>query len=234
MNIPTNISLEMFSIITTLALLISLLSDIKINKNVRWIVLAGLVSLVSDVLSVIFYLNIVFEVLCGITTLIFIYLFIGKYKTLAYRDGVTGLYNRNYLNHLQVPKIGTVVVIDIDKFKNINDKFGHKVGDQVLIDLSNILRKSIRRRSLNRKPDYIIRFGGDEYVIIIPNPCKSNLIQDRIASNLAKHNMHADISISISMGSYEFVSGTNTNIIDLIDKADKLMFRQKQEKNSNG
>ena len=89
----------------------------------------------------------------------------------AIRDSLTGLFNRRYLEENMAQTIAradrekypiSLVMIDIDHFKVINDTYGHKAGDEMLIALSNLLREKIR------KGDTICRYGGEEFVVMMP------------------------------------------------------------------
>lgn len=89
----------------------------------------------------------------------------------ALTDPMTKLYNRRYLTEIRQHLLElthrngselSVVLLDIDKFKNINDTYGHKIGDDVIIKLAQTLQKSAR------KSDVVCRFGGEEFVILLP------------------------------------------------------------------
>jgi diguanylate cyclase (GGDEF)-like protein len=84
------------------------------------------------------------------------------------RDGMTGLYNRRFLNNYVEEKISkgddySVFMIDIDFFKQVNDTYGHDVGDKIIIELSNVLKNSIKLT------DIAIRYGGEEFLVISYN-----------------------------------------------------------------
>ncbi|MGC8790406.1 MAG: GGDEF domain-containing protein [Desulfurella sp.] len=94
-----------------------------------------------------------------------------KIKVKVYRDGLTGLYLREYLqiklkeNLYYMQRYGRIFslqMIDVDDFKDINDKFGHQIGDNVLCQIGNLIKKNIRTS------DIPIRYGGDEFVVLMP------------------------------------------------------------------
>lgn len=102
-------------------------------------------------------------------------------KVLAFRDALTGVFNRNKLNHLKnessdrrvEDRIALIALLDLNDFKIINDTYGHKVGDQVLCHFANVLRYVIRGT------DNIFRIGGDEFLILFQNENKEKIIQTR-------------------------------------------------------
>ena len=92
-------------------------------------------------------------------------------KLLAVTDSMTNLYNRRYFNEISNNIVNlskrenkelSIIILDIDKFKNVNDTYGHQFGDDVIISLSQILLKN------QRKSDIICRYGGEEFVILLP------------------------------------------------------------------
>jgi diguanylate cyclase (GGDEF)-like protein len=147
-------------------------------------------------------------------------------------DELTGLYNRRYImeqiemqlaqqQQTQQPLI--VSMLDIDDFKRINDTFGHLVGDEILRNLSSIIRSSIRYS------DYCGRFGGEEFLIILPNSTEEigKVIIDRINQRLQTASlMIIDKRVSFSAGIVE-VSPNQGRLPDhfaVVDKADTLMY----------
>lgn len=153
------------------------------------------------------------------------------------RDHLTGLFNRgqleNFMNYeLKNIKKGNyffLILIDMDKFKEINDTYGHVVGDDALINAAKLLRGSCKRKS-----DYVARLGGDEFVII--GQCEDvaavNMIVERMHGVIDQFN---DISrkpykIQFSAG-YTIYDGTGDATLDkLISEADNKMYEIKKAK----
>lgn len=157
------------------------------------------------------------------------------------RDYLTGLYNRgqleNYLNNrLKNMKTGTyffLILIDLDKFKSINDTYGHLEGDDALIHTADILRSVCKR-----KEDFVARLGGDEFVIIGPSKEKeavNNLIErmNQAAKNYnEKSNKPYEISFSAGYAIYD---GEGSITLDkMITIADDKMYEVKKAKKKNG
>jgi diguanylate cyclase (GGDEF)-like protein len=156
----------------------------------------------------------------------------------AYRDSLTDLNNRNFF-HLKleselkkVQKDKTfisLIMIDIDDFKPINDTYGHIAGDTILKQLADILRKNIRAN------DSIVRWGGEEFCIILPNTCieDSVKIAERIRELVKNNNFCYDIACvkaTISVG----VASTKEkiDINAFVELADKAMYKAKEKKNN--
>ncbi len=96
----------------------------------------------------------------------------------AEKDSLTGVYNRRYFNNFIDREIErskrykyfiTFIMIDIDRFKEINDRFGHQMGDEVLKGIGHILEAQIR------KIDTLVRYGGDEFLIVLPEADDKNI-----------------------------------------------------------
>jgi diguanylate cyclase (GGDEF)-like protein/PAS domain S-box-containing protein len=150
-------------------------------------------------------------------------------------DQLTGLYNRQYFDHilelekekarlLQIPL--SLIMVDLNRLKFINDNFGHEAGDYVLREAAIILKRSVRKGEL------VFRYGGDEMVILLTD---SDIIQTaqiakRVKTNAQKWNlMHKDkqIFVHLSVGS---ATASDIETIDkLIALADEDMYRDKNE-----
>ncbi|MCK9443441.1 MAG: sensor domain-containing diguanylate cyclase [Tissierellaceae bacterium] len=154
---------------------------------------------------------------------------------LAYYDNLTGLANRTFFYHMAEKflydakrnnkRIG-FMFIDIDAFKEINDSYGHLAGDKVLIEVSKILKDSIRLS------DLVARHGGDEFLILLSD-CKNykdyNIIANRIAESnkFIKIDEDTTIEVALSIG-VSFYPKDGENIDQLISKADKAMYKVKR------
>ncbi|TGK32718.1 sensor domain-containing diguanylate cyclase [Leptospira gomenensis] len=153
-------------------------------------------------------------------------------KTLAFRDALTGLFNRNKLNHLKEEWSGRrtedhmalVALLDLNDFKNINDNYGHKTGDQVLCHFANILSYVIRGT------DQIFRIGGDEFLVLVQHENKEKIAQTQsrfheameILSGKCKEN---DPPFRFTWG---MATGSLQKLEELIHEADLSMYASKE------
>jgi diguanylate cyclase (GGDEF)-like protein/PAS domain S-box-containing protein len=152
-------------------------------------------------------------------------------------DGLTNLLNRQateqHLNKLIINRQPfALIMMDLNDFKPINDVFGHDAGDELLIHVSSQLLKSLR------KADVLSRWGGDEFVIILPSTTKDDVINicAKLASKLSKphHLSQYDKSVSVtaSMG-VSFYPDDQMELLELIRAADKAMYYVKKEQSIN-
>lgn len=151
---------------------------------------------------------------------------------LAVIDPLTKLHNRRYLmRHLerlcanpQNPSFG-ILMIDVDHFKNINDRFGHAVGDAVLQAIATTLNDNLR------KSDFISRFGGEEFITII-GPLSDDrrvaAVAEKIRTAIASIRVRPDLHLSVSIGIAVRASGQEISAADLIDQADQAMYDAKR------
>ena len=156
---------------------------------------------------------------------------------MAVTDSLTGLYVRRYfMVKLQeeihraerYDKIISVIMADLDRFKDINDTHGHDVGDRALEAISQFLQKNIR------DVDTIARYGGEEFVMLIPDADKESAfsLAERLREELARVNLDNLPPITISLGIATYpVDGTD--IDDLIKKADAAMYAAKKAGRNN-
>ena len=146
---------------------------------------------------------------------------------LSFHDQLTGLYNRRFfeeeLNRLDVARNYplTLVMADVNGLKLINDSFGHAIGDELLKNVAEVLRKGCRA------DDIIARLGGDEFVILLPKTdgAETEQILERI-NGLALQEKVGSIELSISFG-YETKSHQKEDIHELFKKAEDYMYKRK-------
>ncbi len=151
------------------------------------------------------------------------------YQELAKRDPLTGLRNlfgcKEILVHLLKEEYeSSVVYIDLDGLKEVNDKYGHDIGDKIIREFSEILEKEIR------ETDCACRLGGDEFLLVMPHAGKraAKNIVNRIKKNLFNRNKEEQIKISFSHG-FDDTKDKST-VEDLIKAADKRMYENKRRK----
>ena len=148
-----------------------------------------------------------------------------------FTDPLTQLYNRNYLQEIS-PMIKlehyTIAMLDLDKFKTINDTYGHKTGDFILSKSSSIIKES------TRESDIVIRYGGEEFLLFIYNRDEVDSIQkvcERIRKNISSYNFsyeNNDIRMQVSIGVHENPS-LEKNLQEAIKIADKMLYIAKSE-----
>jgi two-component system, cell cycle response regulator len=155
---------------------------------------------------------------------------------LSLTDELTGLYNRRRFVVLteQCLKIATrtkkrsmLLYIDMDDLKWINDHCGHNKGDQALIGLGSILKKTFR------ESDIIARIGGDEFAVLLEFTDESNkMLITRLYENIRDYNakVSQDYKLSISVGAAQFDPEYPISIDELLSKADALMYAQKRKR----
>jgi len=153
-------------------------------------------------------------------------------ERLANTDPLTGAYNRRYLNEFSFEYLKIVkrenkelslLLLDLDDFKIINDTFGHEIGDIVIKELVKISKLSIR------ESDLVVRFGGDEFIILLPNTniLSAKLVANKIINKVNEYNKDKEYNFSISIGTSYYQAGDNS-IDDLIARADESLYEAKR------
>ncbi|MGL5380387.1 sensor domain-containing protein [Clostridium sp.] len=150
-----------------------------------------------------------------------------KIKKQAYTDSNTGLLNRRalyeYLGNKEIGKKLTMLIIDVDNFKQINDTYGHQVGDGVLKEIANTLREICIE-------DYIFRFGGDEFIILFKNEMPKKEIELKVNSILSEiseiesygrysDNVNVSIGVAVCPKNHEECDGSHCKLITMADIA---------------
>jgi two-component system, cell cycle response regulator len=156
---------------------------------------------------------------------------------MAITDPLTGLYNRRYMeSHLGSllqqaaarKKPLTVLVLDIDYFKAINDSYGHDAGDEVLREFATRIRKSIRGI------DLACRYGGEEFVVVMPETdlAVATMVAERLRRRIATEPFPVQqsarsIEVTISVGLSAL--GPNDDAADILKRADRALYRAKRD-----
>lgn len=157
-------------------------------------------------------------------------------KLLAITDPLTGIYNRGHFFRLSEQSFSeagrlnhpfSVVIFDIDHFKNVNDKYGHAVGDRALKQTAQIMQSHIRQM------DILGRYGGEEFIMALPTAQIEEALQiaQRIATALREHqfeNNGKHFSITISGGIAQQDNSTGNSLENLLLKADKALYQAKE------
>ena len=157
-------------------------------------------------------------------------------KDMAVKDGLTGVYNRAYFNEI-FPSICakcvvdekslSMALLDIDKFKSINDTYGHLAGDEVIRMVAAVDKKYAEIHN-----GYAVRYGGEEFLLIIPGCSVTRFreilqqVHDEIVATVVKfekENIH--VNASIGMSNYPEIA---TEIVDVLDQSDRAMYFSKE------
>ncbi len=157
-----------------------------------------------------------------------------KLQKLSITDPLTGIYNRRHLNRRLSEEITrynrykhpfSFMMLDLDKFKEYNDTFGHIAGDNLIKNLASMMEKSLRT------VDIAARFGGDEFVAIFPQTPKvdaiqiSNRLKEHIEKSLSEHNIEMPLSISVGLATFP---DDASSIMELIEKTDQALYLAKK------
>ena len=158
----------------------------------------------------------------------------GELAVQASTDELTGILNRrSFTSFIKLEFINakknfspfSLAIIDIDYFKQVNDEYGHLVGDEILIDLANLMKSSFR------STDKVCRWGGEEYAILLPGTSLPNAVSaiDHFRQKIENHEYQSSsntIKYTISAGVSESLT-IDKNIDDLIKRADEALYKAK-------
>ncbi len=162
-----------------------------------------------------------------------------RYESLSMKDSLTGLYNRRFFYTQVTQSVARtmrngeelcILLIDLDSFKVINDKYGHNCGDQVLVDVANALKREMR------DSDVVARFGGEEFVVLFSQPNSSNglIFAERVCKAVESLQWifnQQQVSISASIGMFcvtqQILQEQGEDIDSFIHYADLAMYKAK-------
>lgn len=157
-------------------------------------------------------------------------------QNIAIYDTLTNLYNRRYFEErldIEAQKSFrsgvplSLVMLDIDHFKKVNDTFGHTEGDQILCKISSILKNCVRKK------DTVARYGGEEFILILPETAleQSFVIAERIRQSVEKNLFElgrAHVHLTVSMGISNFPSHRVKSKEELVKIADQALYDAKR------
>lgn len=157
-------------------------------------------------------------------------------KRLSNTDHLTQLYNRRYMMEVLEREIQrsqrksspiSMVLMDIDHFKRVNDQYGHQDGDCVLSSIAHLAKEGLRSY------DVAVRYGGEEFVLVLPETSHEEaiMVAERLRMKVEQQTFSGDLKdlrLTISMGVATYLSPSMTSIEDLIREADAALYRAKQ------
>lgn len=159
-----------------------------------------------------------------------------KLENFAYTDSLTGLYNRRYFfDHARKefakasrgPISTLLIMIDVDDFKTVNDRFGHSVGDEVLKGIALSIQETCRAY------DLVARFGGEEFIVLAEcdNLTAAKIFSERLRECVAKKNFEFDggivVKVTVSLGAI-LIKDSDLSLELAIAEVDKLMYKAKE------
>lgn len=157
-------------------------------------------------------------------------------RTLAQRDALTQAYNRHFFWQLAASELArahrykrplALAMVDADYFKNINDQYGHDVGDIVLCSLVSMCQETLRTS------DVLARYGGEEFVVLLPETSAegAEVVMERLRERVAKTPVVLEdgrqVSLTVSIGLAAFEE-TDVNVEQLIKRADEAVYAAKR------
>ncbi|HUI93476.1 MAG TPA: GGDEF domain-containing protein [Chitinivibrionales bacterium] len=157
--------------------------------------------------------------------------YISNLVYLSVHDGLTGLFNHSSCFQKMDAELkrftryhtpASLLMIDIDNFKEINDRLGHQAGDNVLVSLGKIIREEVR------EPDICCRYGGDEFSVVMPltNSDEAGILAERLRERIA-HSQFDGSSLTVSIGVASYGDDTRTSQ-KLLQKADTALYEAKR------
>ena len=156
----------------------------------------------------------------------------------ANHDPLTNVYNRRYFNQVIELELARskrhertigFLMIDVNQFKEINDHFGHQMGDNVLKTVASLLKDAVR------ESDLVVRYGGDEFLIVLMEAAgESRMIEDRIVAAMARRNETNGLipfPVTLAIGNSQWVPADNLTIEAVLAEADRSMYAVKRQQN---
>jgi diguanylate cyclase (GGDEF)-like protein len=159
-------------------------------------------------------------------------------RRMSFVDGLTGLYNRHLLEDVMVKLTSHVnrskqplslMMIDVDWFKHYNDTYGHLEGDECLKSVAQEIKKSLQRPT-----DLAIRYGGEEFLCLLPDTDDqgvehiAKLMLESVQNLGVEHKLSEFEVVTISIGIHTVCSSENASLVDALAKADEALYAAKQ------
>ncbi len=155
---------------------------------------------------------------------------------MARHDPLTGALNRYALDELLEREAGRseryahpigILMIDVNRFKEINDRFGHAMGDKVLQAVAALIQDCIRH------PDILVRYGGDEFLVVLPETgCRTESVKDRILAGMARRDQAdplLEFPVTLAVGSSCWTPGSGQTVDGALREADRRMYEDKRK-----
>lgn len=167
---------------------------------------------------------------------------IEKLEELASTDTLTKLYNRRFFYESAIKTIEyakrnkhllSLIMLDIDHFKQVNDTYGHSAGDEVLKELAQIMK------NIQRKSDTIVRLGGEEFAILLPDTSKEQAFEvaQKLRQTIEKNQVLLSdgniVHFTVSLGVSSVQTEKEINIEAALSRADKALYRVKEGGRNN-
>jgi diguanylate cyclase (GGDEF)-like protein len=158
-----------------------------------------------------------------------------KVQEMAIKDSLTGVYNRRYFyvfaeneiaRSIRYKKDLSLIMIDIDHFKRVNDKFGHLIGDQTLKMVTDACL------SVLRKVDVLCRFGGEEFVVLLPETSETEALvaAERICKVISEQSLASEkgkVKVTVSIGITQMQKDGHQTLLYLVNEADQALYAAK-------
>jgi len=159
----------------------------------------------------------------------------------SYFDKLTGIANRHSLddyfntvlkNSIRSGATLSVIMLDLDCFKEFNDNYGHVQGDRCLVEIARMIKESLKRPL-----DFVARYGGDEFIVFLPETNKegASKVADDIKKNIKLLNINHKFSkvenyVTVSIGIETLIPTMTDSLNDIVTKADKALYKAKNER----